>query len=271
VVRSAIYTGTLVHARRAPKDHVFRNRVCFYLLDLDELADLDEQHRLFSYNKPNLVTLHDADHLGDPDTPIRENVAAFLDRHGIALPGGRTLLLTNLRVCGYGFNPVSFFYCYSAAGELECVVAEVHNTFGERWPYLLHADGGTARHAVLSETEKRLHVSPFFGLDQRYTFSLSEPSSDVYARIDIAENGRRMFGAVLAGTRHAFTNASLATTQLRYPLMPARVSAAIHWQALRLHLKGMTFHPKPAPPTGAESARRAAPGRPRIRRRSENA
>ena len=268
-MRSAIYTGTLVHARRAPKDHVFRNRVCFYLIDLDEVPELDEQHWLFSYNRPNVVTLHDSDHLGDSDISIQDNVAAFLERHGVALPGGRTLLLTNLRVCGFTFNPVSFFYCYSAAGELECVVAEVHNTFGERWPYLLRTSEETARHAVLTETEKRLHVSPFFGLDQSYTFALSEPREDVYARIDVAENGQRMFGAVLAGTRHTFTNASLAKMQIHYPLMPARVSAAIHWQALRIRVKGLTFHPKPEPPAGAESARRAVPGRPRARRRAE--
>jgi len=264
--RSAIYTGTLVHARRAPKDHVFRNRMCFYLLDLDELSELDSQRSLFSYNKPNLVTLRDGDHLGDPDTSIKENVATFLARHDVALPGGRTLLLTNLRVCGYTFNPVSFFYCYSAADELACVIAEVHNTFGERWPYLLRTASATERHAVLSETEKKLHVSPFFGLDQRYTFALSEPRNKVYARIDVAESGTRMFGAVLAGTRHALTSASLIETQLRYPLMPARVSLAIHWHALRLRLKGIPFHAKPEPPPGVESARRALPGRRRSRR-----
>ncbi|MGI9659004.1 MAG: DUF1365 family protein, partial [Gaiellaceae bacterium] len=149
--------------------------------------------------------------------------------------------------------------------ELDCVVAEVHNTFGERWPYLLRA-GAAERHAVLSETEKRLHVSPFFGLDQRYTFAMSEPGEDVYARIDVAEDGARLFGAVLAGKRNPFTNASLAKTQLRYPLMPARVAASIHWHALRLRAKGLTFHAKPERPSGAETARRAIPLAHRLRR-----
>lgn len=258
-MRSALYTGTLVHARRVPEDHVFRNGVCFYVLDLDELPELDKRLRLFAHNRPNLVTFHDRDHLGDPGSSIRDNVERFLADHDIDLAGGRIQLLTNLRVAGYIFNPVSFFYCYSAAGQLECVVAEVQNTFGERWPYLLRAADGAARHAVLVDTPKRLHVSPFFCMNQRYTFALSEPGKDVYARIDVAEDGVRVFAAVLAGSRHELTNASLARMQLRYPLMPAQVGAAIHWQAFRLFLKGLPFHSKPEPPAGAETARHAVP------------
>lgn len=258
-MRSALYTGTLVHVRREPRRHVFRNRLCFYLLDLDELPALDRRLRLFSYNRSNVVSMNDADHLGDPGRSISDNVGAFLARHDLALPGGRILLLTNLRVLGYVFNPVSFFYCYSASGELACVVAEVHNTFGERWPYLLRPGQGEAPHAMSSETAKRLHVSPFFGLDQRYRFALSEPGEQVYARIDVEQDGVRMFGSVLAGTRHELTSRSLAMMQLRYPLMPVRVAGSIHWHALRLFLRGLSFHHKPPPAPGTESSRHAIP------------
>ena len=113
-MRSALYTGTVMHARRTPKKNVFRYRVCFYLLDLDELPELDRRVRLFGWNRRNVVSLHDRDHL---------DVRAFLAERGIE--ADRILLLTNLRVLGYVFNPVSFLYCYRGE-ELTCIVAELN-------------------------------------------------------------------------------------------------------------------------------------------------
>ena len=136
-MRSALYTGTVMHARRTPAENVFRYPVCFYLLDLDELPELGRRLALFGYNRRNVLTLHDRDHLGDPRRAVKENLLAWLRERSVDLAGGRVLLLTNLRVLGYVFNPVSFFYCYGAGGELVCIVAEVSNTFGERLPYLL--------------------------------------------------------------------------------------------------------------------------------------
>ena len=115
-MRSALYTGTVMHARKTPKENVFRYRVCFYLLDLDELPEFDRRLRLFGWNRRNVVSLYDRDHM---------DVRAYLAEHGIE--ADRILLLTNLRVLGYVFNPVSFFYCYRDGG-LACIVAEVSNT-----------------------------------------------------------------------------------------------------------------------------------------------
>jgi DUF1365 family protein len=262
-VRSALYEGTLVHARRTPQEHVFRYGVCFYVLDLDELADLDRRLRLFSYNGRNVFAFCDRDHLGDAAQPVKDNVVALLGAHGIDLEGGRVLLLTNLRVLGYVFNPVSFFYCYDRAGALSAVVAEVSNTFGERWPYLLRAGDGSG---LRWEADKRLHVSPFFGMDQRYAFALAEPGPTVFARIDVHEHGTRRFGSVLAGERRQLTDASLARAFVRYRLMPARVTAAIHWQAFLLSRKGVPFHPKPPAPPGSISIPPAVPLTARRRR-----
>jgi DUF1365 family protein len=252
-VRSALYTGTLVHARRTPKENVFRYPVCFYLLDLDELPALDRGLRFFSYNGRNLVTLRDRDHLGDPARTIRENVLDFLDGRGIDLAGGRILLLTNLRVLGYVFNPVSFYYCYGPDGELRCMVAEVSNTFGEMHPYLLGEGQRTGEHAYTAR--KRMHVSPFFSLDQEYRFFFSEPGERLHARVDVWEGGQRRLGSVLAGTRQPLLNSTLGNALLRYPLMPQQVISRIHWQALRLYLKGVPFHPKPPFVPGVGSVR----------------
>lgn len=252
-MRSALYTGTLVHARRRPSENVFRYPVCFYVLDLDELPALDRRLRLFSYNRPNVVTLRDRDHLGDPRRPVRDNVDEFLAGHGIDLGGGPILLLTNLRVLGYVFNPVSFFYCYGRDGSLRCMVAEVSNTFGEMLPYLLGdgqraaagPSGAQGGRPLAFTAPKRLHVSPFFELEQEYRFFFSEPGETVHARVDVWQDGERKLGSVLAGTRRPLTNAALGSALLRYPLMPQRVITYIHWQALKLYAKGVPFHHKP--------------------------
>lgn len=256
-MRSSLYTGTLVHARRTPAENVFRYPVCFFLLDLDELPLLDRRLRFFSYNRPNLVTLRDRDHLGDPRRPIKENLLAYLAHAGVDLEGGRVLLLTNLRVAGYVFNPVSFYYCYGPDGSLRCMVAEVSNTFGEMLPYLLtdacRIESSPGSHAY--RAAKRLHVSPFFRLEQEYRFSFSEPGIRLHARVDVWEDGVRRFGSVLAGTARPLMNSTLGEALVRYPLMPQRIIAAIHWQALKLYLKGVPFFHKPPFVPGVGSVR----------------
>ncbi len=255
-MRSALYTGTVMHARRTPAENVFRYPVCFYLLDLDELPELERRLALFAYNRRNVLTLHDRDHLGDPRRAVKENLLAWLAEGGVDLEGGQILLLTNLRVLGYVFNPVSFFYCYGRTGELACVVAEVSNTSGERLPYLLSPANEVPSQKHRSyRADKRLHVSPFFSMDQSYRFFFSEPGGRVYARIDLFEDGARPFQATLVGRRKELTNAAVARALLRYPLMPAQVIGLIHWQALKLFVKGVPFFGKPPFVPGEGSAR----------------
>jgi len=258
-MRSALYTGTVMHARRTPADNVFCYRVVFYVLDLDELPELERRLALFGYNRPNVLTLCDRDHLGDPRRPVKENMHAYLTEHGIDVRGGRIVLLTNLRVLGYVFNPVSFFYCYRADGKLACIVAEVSNTFGEQLSYLLSPANETPSRKNRSYlAAKRLHVSPFFSLDQAYQFYFSEPEEQIYARIDVLEGGDRPFRAALVGRRRELSNASVARALVRYPLMPAQVIGLIHWQALKLYMKGAPFFHKPPFVPGQGSAREQA-------------
>ena len=134
-VRSALYTGTVMHARTDPTANVFRYPVYMTLLDLAELPELDRTLPLFGWNRRAPTSYHDRDHI---------DVPTLLCEHGVDLEaGGRIQVLTNLRVLGYVFNPVSFWWCYRADGTLACIVGEVSNTFGERLPYLLVPDGTT--------------------------------------------------------------------------------------------------------------------------------
>lgn len=246
-MRSGIYTGTLVHARRSPADHVFRYPVCFYAIDLDEIVELDRSLRLFSYNRPGIIGLRDSDHLGDPERPVAENIRDHLRGRGVDADDARITMITNLRVAGYVFNPVTFFYVHAPDGTLRCILAEVSNTFGERLAYLL---GDDERIAPLAQEhafrhDKRMHVSPFFPLDQEYIFRMGEPGDTLSIRMDVMQGDERPFWATLTGTRHEFTDRSLARALARYPLMPIQVISLIHVEALRLWRKRVPFHRKP--------------------------
>ena len=243
-MKSAVYTGTLMHARRAPSRHVFRYPVSYWLFDLDELPDLEQSLRLFSVNRRNVVSLCDRDHF-DGTTPLKRAVIELAGDPTIE----RVLMLAQPRILGYVFNPVTFYWCYRADGSLVCIVSELNNTFGERLPELLR--GPELRY----EHDKHLHVSPFFGLDQSYQYAFSEPGDEVWARIHVRENGRSPLTAVLHGRRSELTNATLARFLVRYPLMPVQVIALIHWQAVKLFVKRVPFHHKPpyVPGTGSVS------------------
>jgi len=244
-VRSAVYTGTLMHTRRTPVRRVFRYPVSYWLFDLDELSELERRLRLFSHNGRNAVALLDRDHFGGA-APLKEAVLDVADDRSIE----RVLMLTQPRVLGYVFNPVSFYWCYRGDGSLACMVSELNNTFGDRLPEVLR--GPELRY----EHRKRLHVSPFFGLDQSYEYAFSQPGDDVWARIHVRDDdGRRPLTAVLHGRRQELTNRSLASLLARYPLQPLQVTALIHWQALRLWLARVPFHHRPPFVPGEGSVR----------------
>jgi DUF1365 family protein len=245
-VRSGLYEGTLMHSRRTPVRNAFTYPVSFFLLDLDELPELDRRLRLLSVNRPNLVSFRDRDHFAGDGTPAKEAVVRFCAEGGVDVDGP-VLALTQLRVLGYVFNPVTFYWCHRADGSLACMVAELNNTFGERLPELLPGPGPRY------EQRKRLHVSPFMGLDQEYEYAFGEPGDTVWARMHVRESGDRLLTAVLHGERRELTNASLARALVRHPLMPWQVTALIHWQALRLWRKHVPFHHKPPfdPETGS--------------------
>ena len=243
-MRSALYIGSLTHSRRTPTKHVFRYPLLTWLLDLDELPELERRLKLLSVNGRNVVSFHDRDHF-DGDKPLKRAVIEFAGDPEIE----QVLVLTQLRVLGFVFNPVSFYWCYRRDGSLACMVAELNNTFGERHPELLRGAG------LAYEHEKHLHVSPFFGLDGSYEYAFSEPGGQVWARMHVKEAGARPFTAILHGRRRELTNASLNVMLLRFPLMPMRVVWLIHWQALRLWLKRVPFHRKPAFVPGEGSVR----------------
>ena len=232
-LRSAIYRGTVRHRRFATPGHTFTTPIFQAWLDLDELGRLHRETRGFSHNRFNLASFCDRDHLGTARLPVRDKLARVLERHGVTLPAGAVRVLTGLRVLGYVFNPVSFFYCYQADERLALVVAEVNNTFGETHCYVLDHLRPAGR-AVQAEAEKVFHVSPFQGMQARYRFTLGQPGETLVVHIDDEGPDGKLLDATLTLRRRPFTSGELARALLRYPLMPMQVIALIHWHALKL-------------------------------------
>lgn len=220
------------------------------LVDIDRLPDLMAVSRLTGYNRRALAAFHDADHFGDPALSLRDRVTHQAALAGRPLADGPILLLTNLRIGGYVFNPISLFYCYDEASRLQGVLAEVRNTFGGEHTYWL--DGQLDAHAPLrAQAAKALYVSPFMPFDVLYDFVLTPPGSRVMVHMNVRGTGasvaERCFDATLQLTHRPWTARTIRRVLARYPWMTLKVIAAIHWQALRLALKGLPVQPVPVP------------------------
>lgn len=246
---SAVYEGRVRHRRHAPVTHAFEYRMAQLYLDLDELDRVFDARWLWSTRRPALARFKRSDYLGPADMPladaVRQRVRTALGR----APTGPIRLLTHLRYAGFVFNPVSFYYCYDTAGALDCVVAEITNTpWNERHAYVLPAAQATSHGRALAWSfDKTFHVSPFMAMQRRYAWRFTAPGDDLNVHMDVCDGERREFDATLAMQRRPLDGASLARVLARYPLMTAQVVGAIHWQALRLWLKGSPVHDHPSP------------------------
>jgi uncharacterized protein len=246
-LRSVLYVGSVMHRRLRPRAHRLRYRVFWILFDLDEIDLLPRRLRLFSRNRFNAVSFYDADHGDGSGTPLREQVQSHLRAAGIETGGGPIRLLCMPRIFGYGFNPLSIYFCHRPDGSLAAVLYEVRNTFGQRHSYLIPVEPrGEA--VIHQHCEKVFYVSPFMDMDLKYAFRISEPGQRVSVAIDTTDKDGLVLTAALAGGRTALTDGQLLRALAEHPAMTLKVIAAIHWQALRLLLKGFKLRPRPSPP-----------------------
>ena len=212
--RAAIYRTAIAHVRRTPLHNAFTYRSYSWYVDVDHLPQLPRLLR-------PLAGFRVEDHLGDPDGTLRGNVERYLATQGIGLDGGRITMLASARVFGHVFNPLSVFWCHDAAGELRCVVAEVHNTYGERHCYLLETDA-TGRASV----PKAFYVSPFNDVDGEYRMKLPEPGERLAVSIVLEREGQQPFIATMDGVRHEATLRNILSAALAVPAGPAACRGA---------------------------------------------
>jgi DUF1365 family protein len=249
-LQSAIYEGTLRHRRFAPVAHAFGFRVALMWIDLAELDVVFRGRWLWSARRPAPAWLDRADYLGDARVPLERAVRDLVERETGRRPAGPVRMLTQLRTFGHCFNPVSFYYCYDAAGErVTDIVAEITNTpWNERHAYVLPADAAAAGRVMRWRFPKRFHVSPFMPMDVDYDWRFTPPGRRLLVHMEDRRAGARLFDATLTLRRREISGGALALVLARYPLGPLRVLAAIYWQALRLWLKRAPFHTHPSQP-----------------------
>ena len=236
-----LYDVNIRHVRAAPIRNDFTYRSYQWCVDLDALPALPRPLRAFAQIRTQDHCCEAAD---DPGGTLRQVLDGYLSRSGIDLHRGSIRMLTSARVLGHVFNPLTVYWCHertaSGAERLACVVAEVHNTYGQRHRYLLRTDSdGRGR------TEKQFYVSPFYEVAGTYSMSLPEPGQDLSLTISLHPPGGRPFVASVRGRRRPADGPALVRRLLGRPLTGIAVSARIRWQGIKLYLRGLPVVPRP--------------------------
>jgi DUF1365 family protein len=259
-VHSCLYHGSVRHRRFEPAGHAFRYRLALLYLDLAETDSVFRGRWFWSAGtRRGLAHWRRADHYGDPRRDLGECIRELVrERAGIAAEGP-VRLLTHPRHFGYGFNPVSFYYCFDQADrQLVAIVAEINNTpWGERHCYVLpqSANHGTPERLHFGFA-KDFHVSPFMPMDVEYDWRFTRPNDALAVHMENWRDGRKLFDATLTLRRQPITGTALAASLARHPLVTFKVTAAIYWQALRLWLRHTPLFTHPDK-TGAGHRQRA--------------
>lgn len=241
---TALYAITVRHIRHEPVRNVFSYRSYQWFVDPEDLPVLPVWLRPFA-------KFRSKDHMGDPERSLGENIRAYLSQQSIGAVD-RITMMTNAAVLGYVFNPLSIFWCHRADGSLACIVAEVHNTYGQRHLYLIRPDdSGQAR------VRKEFYVSPFYPVDGEYRMSLPEPAESARLAIVLERAEARPFVATVVGRRLPADNGNIVRMVLSIPLAPLRASCQIFYQGVRLWLRKLPIQPRPAMAPQAEHQPRA--------------
>lgn len=249
-----LVVGQIWHARRQPFHHAFRYRAFYLQLPLKSLREHHGQTPKgwgWGVNTSALLRVDDSDH-GD-GRPLLDWAESTLNAAGVSDVDGEIWLQTFPKMLGYVFKPVSFWFCERADGRLRAVIAEVNNTFGDRHVYVLqpgHPQSGAIHNGETLTADKAFYVSPFFEVRGRYAFRFFKASlgDQDLARIEYHDQSGSLLLTSMSGRSKALTHASAIRAWLSFPLFSVGVILRIHWQALKLWLKGAKLVPRPQPP-----------------------
>lgn len=244
--RSALclYRGSVMHARMKPVKHRFSYAMTSILLDIDRLDEADQTSCLFSVNSGNLVSFHEKDFGRQDGTSLRSQVDELTGKAGLA-PSKQVFLLCYPRVLGYGFNPISVYFCLDETGMPVCLIYEVHNTFGESHIYVEPVRDGQSSPAGIRQTaDKQFYVSPFLDMDMQYRFRIRIPDENVAIRILESDAGGPILAASFFGRQLSATSRNLLRAVAGTAGLTWKVTFGIHFEALKLWLKGLRIRPR---------------------------
>ncbi|HJV25144.1 MAG TPA: DUF1365 domain-containing protein [Aromatoleum sp.] len=237
--RPQLFFGQVMHRRLRPRINDFVYPVFYVQLPLRDLASAN--CGVFSVDRPNLLSFRSEDHGPRDGSPLLPWIRGLLRERGLP-DDGEVVLQTFPRVLGYVFNPVSFWYCHARDQRLVAILVEVNNTFGGTYGYVLHRHGKTLAEGEALHAEKVFHVSPFNEVQGGYRFRFQLERRVQVARIDYDDAEGELLRTSISGSPRPWTRSALLSALLRMPFMTLGVMVRIHWQALRLWLKGVPFH-----------------------------
>jgi len=240
---ASLYAGRVSHIRHTPFRYKFDYRIWMMSVDLDRIGELAAGSRLFSHNRAGLLSIQDKDHGFRDGRPLRAYVDAALARESLSRFGHSIRFVTMPRLLGYAFNPISFYFCHDAQGQLGAILHQVKNTFGDQIGYLMPVAAGCQN--IRQSAPKRMHVSPFFDMRGGYRFALTPPREKLIVSIQYGTPEEKRMTATMALSEMTWSEKSLLALLLQMPLVTMKVIAAIHWQALKLWLRGAKFHAAP--------------------------
>ncbi len=235
-VQPCIYFGTVTHRRLQPVVHELRYDVACVLVDVDRLGRSDLPP-ILSHNAVNLFSIHDCDHGNADGRSISDFAWGKLRETGRASDVNRIFMLCYPRVLGFGFNPITTYFCITATGETRMMIYEVRNTFGERQVYVV--DAHAPAEPNYGRAAKRMRVSPFNKVEGDYGLRASEPGETVTIGVSLTVADAPVLKAYFAGKRKPLSTAQLLRIFFGLPFMSLKVILAIHWEALKLWKKGL--------------------------------
>jgi DUF1365 family protein len=245
-MHSALYHGTVSHHRARPVRHALRYRIFLLLLELDEAAALGRKLRWFGYDRAGLASFWQRDHGDGSAGGLRGWIDTQLTAAGLE-PGGPVAVLCMPRVLGHAFNPLTVFFCRAPGGALQAILYEVNNTFGQRHAYLLPVRDSSC--VVRHGCAKMFHVSPFLAMDLYYRFRVALPAARAGVFITASDDAGPVLAACFTGHRQALSDAALLRSVILMPWLGAKVLLGIHWEALKLWVKGLKLQPAPPAPS----------------------
>ena len=237
IKNSCIYSGFVTHRRFKPKRHLFNYKTFSLLIDLSEIENLEKKIKFFSYNKFNILSFYNVDHGPRDGSSLIDWVKKNLRDAQINIGLGSIKLLCYPRFFGYVFNPLSIFYCYDENLRLKAILYEVKNTFNEQHTYVFPAS--TSSNLILHKCNKKFYVSPFMDMKTFYNFRLLHPGKILNVFIKQSDEKGTLLIARQVGKKIEMTSKNLILQFLKHPFMSFKVIAAIHFEALRLWIKGV--------------------------------